>query len=103
MKGNPVPQDHVFIKWNHFQGWVDNALQEKSEKAVTAAESSRGVNSPDGYKLILFNLGKDPYEMNMLDDLPGYEDFISNLTGKILEWQKEVGDSVSLEQNYIQY
>ena len=27
----------------------------------------------------------------------------TDLTGKILEWQKEVGDSVSLEQNCIQY
>jgi arylsulfatase A-like enzyme len=111
MKGNPVPQDHVFIEWNPFQNWVDNALQEKSEKAVAIAESSRGVISPDGYKLILFNMGKnllfnlkqDPYEMNNLYGQPGYEDITTDLTGRILKWQKEVGDTVSLEQNSIQY
>ena len=103
MKGNPVPQDHVFIEWNPFQNWVDNALQKKSEKAIAAAESSRGVISPDGYKLLLFKMGKnllfnlkeDPYEMNNLYGQPGYEDIITDLTGRILEWQKELGDTVS--------
>lgn len=65
---------------------------------------SRTVISPEGMKLcinkeendMLFDLVKDPLEMNNLIDRPDYSAEVKKLTGKILEWQQKTGDTLKL-------
>jgi hypothetical protein len=64
----------------------------------------RTIVTQDGWKLNLadrdrnqlFNLNKDPWEMNNLFTHSEYQNIINTLRGKIHQWQEDVNDRVDL-------
>ena len=65
----------------------------------------RAVITPDGWKLVLadadrhqlFNLERDPFELQNLFYAGGHDDVIRRLTQEIHKWQKEVNDTVVVD------
>jgi len=105
--GQPV-EDHIFIEWNPalLRGSTPHSIPDVSADDVKRvhASATRTVISPDGWKLCLsdrdncqlFNIAKDPGETTNLYYSGQHRDVISSLTGKILEWQETVNDTVSV-------
>ncbi|MCK4292391.1 MAG: sulfatase-like hydrolase/transferase [Planctomycetes bacterium] len=104
-----VFRDHVFIEWNPNSGAIKvkrggTKLASKEELKRVENEHSRGVISPDGWKLCLsdvdksqlFNLNEDPGETVNLFDSGRHKDIISRLTKKIRQWQESVQDKVEV-------
>jgi Domain of unknown function (DUF4976) len=67
-------------------------------------ESTRAVITPDGWKLCLrdkdknelYNLQKDPREVDNLFGRTGSQEIIGKLTAEIHRWQKGAGDTIEL-------
>jgi hypothetical protein len=109
LQSGKAAEDHVYIEWNHAPRKsnkkekinledVDNIPVDVSDDFV------RTVIASDGWKLCLsdkdkcqlFNLSKDPGETTNLFYKSERRDVIKNLTRKIHQWQKKVGDTVSI-------
>ena len=80
-------------------------MSEDEAKRVHESHT-RTIITQDGWKLCLrekdknqlFNLKKDAYEKINLYGESQYREITGDLTRKIVEWQKRVGDSVDLEK-----
>ena len=108
MQSGKAFDDDVFIEWNPklrgddaYPG-LNGISADQIKRAINA--SVRTVISPDGWKLCwsdhdkcqLFDLNKDPLETTNLYYRDGYEDVKSRLKNKIVEWQEQVRDKISL-------
>jgi arylsulfatase A-like enzyme len=77
---------------------------EELQKAIRA--HTRGVISPDGWKLCLsdhdrhqlFHLEKDPWETRNLFYSGRHDDVIRRLTRRIHDWQKSVKDPIAVDR-----
>jgi arylsulfatase A-like enzyme len=103
------PVEDIFIEWNSH---MDYRVRDWAEKDPGAADSLqwaanpsiRTVISKEGLKLSLsnrnksqlFDLNKDPLEMENLFYRQEYKNSVKQLTGKILEWQKITSDTLRL-------
>jgi arylsulfatase A-like enzyme len=106
-KSKTVAED-VFIEWNPKLRGDETypALPGVSAEEVKRAEdaSIRTVITPDGWKLCwsdqdkcqLFDLNKDPLETTNLYYREGYQEVKSRLKHKIVTWQEQVKDKISL-------
>ncbi len=106
-KDNPP----VFIEWNPnalnpMRNQAPDSIQgiSRDERKKAAEARIRTIITPDGWKLALsdldknqlFNLEKDPWEMDNLYRNPLVRDKIRELRDRILKWQKETGDTVDI-------
>jgi arylsulfatase A-like enzyme len=103
----PPPEDHVFIEWNGRDS--DGAMLglwpefEEDAKRISGART-RGVISPDGWKLNLseadkcelYNLAADPGETDNLHYSGQHGAVIARLRDRIKAWQERTGDDVQL-------
>lgn len=88
------PPEDVFLEWTEHDADTFNC----------AIPSGRTVVSPDGHKLVLyetgvsmlFDLNRDPMEMNNVFGKREFADVQAILTRKIAAWQKLTGDALSL-------
>ena len=108
-----VSENSVFIEWNGYDTGIigdkkeelfvpdilkDQLSLEQLDAAVS--DAVRTVITPEGWKYNwsqtgrseLYNLNKDPGEMNNLVEEPEYEKLITELQAKIVEWQNKTGD-----------
>ncbi len=108
IKDNQVYPQDVFIEWNPKRRGEESypAMAGISIEDVKRAEgaSIRTVITPDGWKLCwsdfdncqLFDLNRDPLETTNLYYREGYEEVKTRLKNKIVRWQVQVGDKISL-------
>jgi len=108
LKESKTVAEDVFIEWNPKLRGDETypALPGVSAEEVKRAEdaSIRTVITPDGWKLCwsdqdkcqLFDLNKDPLETTNLFYREGYEEVKSRLKHKIVTWQEQVKDKISL-------
>lgn len=88
------PPEEVFLEWTEYD----------PDTFHCAIPSGRTAISPDGYKLVLYETGvsmlfdrkKDPMEMNNVFGKREYADVQARLTAKIVAWQKQTSDKLSL-------
>jgi arylsulfatase A-like enzyme len=99
----PPREDHVFIEWNGRDS--DGQMKElgpavTSEVARISGARTRGVISPDGWKLNLseadkcelYHLPTDPGETENLFYSGWHREVIARLRGRIRRWQERTGD-----------
>lgn len=114
----PLQEEDVFIEWNGSNNgigsdklgrvnkldvWQDMATREEIEETMT--DPIRTVITPEGWKFNysqreeheLYNLKKDPYEMN---NLMGEEspELINELIEKIQGWQGRTNDGIKIKK-----
>jgi arylsulfatase A-like enzyme len=111
IQGNIQSPNDVFIEWNPAiqRGKPIYGLLSVSEDEAKRVHEShtRTVITQDGWKLCLrdkdknqlFNLNNDPYEERNLYGDSQFKKIIGDLNRKIVEWQKNVGDSVDFESS----
>jgi arylsulfatase len=103
--GGPM-EDHVFIEWNGRDS--DGAMRQlgpevADDVARISGARTRGVISPDGWKLNLseadkcelYHLAADPGETQNLFYSGEHADVIARLTDRIKGWQERTGDDMS--------
>ncbi len=107
LAGVPRPE---YVEFNSLMPFVHGDKNESNYHAIYGGYMNlqRMIRS-DGYKLILypaghvtllFDLNKDPLEMNDLSKDDDYKDIREDLFGKLTEMQKELADSLDLEKIY---
>jgi arylsulfatase A-like enzyme len=98
-----LKENDVFVEWHpEAKGIVLKTELDLSEDEVENIRSQpwRTVISHEGWKLNLspgdqcelFDLNTDPYEQFNLFNKPEYQEKITNLTERIIAWQKKTGD-----------
>ena len=107
LAGAPKPD---YIEFNSLLPFIKGSRHESNYHAIYGGYMNfqRMIRS-DGFKLILypkgpvallFDLNKDPLEMHDLSGNDEYKDIKEDLFGKLVEMQKELGDSLDLEKTY---
>jgi len=111
MKGGFAREDHVFIEWNpsSAKDSMENPSESLNcidpERRTRALKShTRTVISPSGWKLCLndqdsdqlFNLNLDPGETQNLYYTGMYNKRIEELSKRIRQWQRRVGDRIGV-------
>jgi hypothetical protein len=111
-----LPEGDVIYEWQGFNNgfgdvvggvsilpvWRDMATAEEIQAAF--GDPVRTVVTPEGWKLNwstigedeLYNLHDDPLEMRNLFGVPGHEQIIADLRGRIRRWQERTQDTVAL-------
>jgi arylsulfatase A-like enzyme len=100
-------QEPVFIEWSPRMPETKRPRTGFSAEAVSKAlqAHTRTVIAPDGWKLCLsdadkhqlFNLERDPYELQNLFYAGRHDEVVRRLTQQIHQWQREVDDPVRID------
>ena len=107
MKGD-THRDPMFVEWTPGEpGRKETPLPGFSAEEIRKAKQARrrAVITQDGWKLVLadadkhqlYNLERDPYELQNLFYVGGHDDVIRRLTQEIHQWQKETKDTVVVD------
>jgi len=107
LEQNEFPAEDIFIEWNagiDFQAreWADREVTADMLASQTLPPSIRTIISTDGWKLSLsnrgrsqlFDLNKDPLEINNLFYQEANQEIIKDLSRRIHNWQKATGDTI---------
>mgnify|MGYP000851659636 CR=1 FL=1 len=108
--GDETPGNNdVFVQWygdNGLKKWVTLYSDPEERKRLTELCSAgvRMLVTRDGWRLSLsengenelYNLNEDPYETKNLYYTGRCQDIVEELSGRILRWQKQYGDSAVL-------
>lgn len=108
LKADKFPAEDIFIEWNshmdyRVRDWAEREITEADSVQLAANPSIRTVISKEGMKLSLsnrdksqlFDLNKDPLEIENLFYQEGYKQTINELAGKIKEWRSVTNDTLS--------
>ncbi len=74
----------------HWDSWVEKAKTDAKAKAIVERYQHRTREE-------LYDLRKDPFEMNNLADNPEFSQLIKSLKKQLAEWCKTQGDKLALE------
>jgi len=97
----------VIVEWQGVDAWPDRSyspdISEAEYREVTG-QPMRTIISPDGWKLTLspvdrgelYDLNRDPVELNNLIDEPAQAGRIRDLAGRLRAWQKATNDTAPL-------
>jgi len=112
MKADEFPAEDIFIEWNsdmdyRVRDWADREITQADSVQLAASPSIRTVISKEGWKLSLsnrdksqlFDLNKDPLEIENLYYKEEYQQTIKELAGKIKEWQTVTNDTLRFPIN----
>ncbi len=99
-----LEDNDVFIEWNGADGHIPASLGE-AEPNQSMVHPHRTVITPDGWKLNrygrgqgeLYNLARDPFELENLYHRGEQRGKIADLEERIRAWQEETGDEVGEE------
>jgi arylsulfatase A-like enzyme len=107
LMADEFPAEDIFIEWNshmdyRVRNWAEKDPGEADSLQWAANPSIRTVISKEGWKLSLsnrdksqlFDLNKDPSEIENLFYQEEYKQTINELAGKIYLWQKATGDTL---------
>lgn len=103
LRGENLPAQPVFLQWSPEE--KAHKFKSKPEEVRRAlSESTRGIVTPDGWKLCLrdndknelYNLQKDRFEEHNLFYQGGDRNVIDQLSATIHEWQERNGDVVKV-------
>ena len=98
----------MFVEWTPGEpGRKETPLPGFSAEEIRKAKQARrrAVITQDGWKLVLadadkhqlYNLERDPYELQNLFYMGGHDDVIRRLEQEIHQWQKETKDTVVVD------
>jgi len=108
VKGNEMPPEQIFLQWTSGRGLKKlkqgTKLASPDQIRDAMSERTRGVISPEGWKLCLrdkdknelYNLREDPGEEHNLYYDGRHQEVIARFTGEIHKWQESAGDTVKL-------
>jgi arylsulfatase A-like enzyme len=107
VRGQTMPPRNIFLEWSpgrtpKVQKGTKLGSAGEIERALD--ESTRAVITPDGWKLCLrdkdknelYNLQKDPHEVDNLFGRTDCQEIVGKLTAEIHRWQKGAGDTIAL-------
>jgi arylsulfatase A-like enzyme len=107
MKEDKFPAEDIFIEWNshmdyRVRDWAEREITEADSVQLAASPSIRTIISKEGLKLSLsnrdksqlFDLNKDPLEIENLFYKDEYQQTIKELEGKIKKWQTLTNDTL---------
>ena len=107
LKAEEFPEEDIFIEWNsamdyRVRDWAEREITEADSVRLAASPSIRTVISKEGLKLSLsnrdksqlFDLNKDPLEIENLFYKDEYQQTIKELAGKIKKWQTLTNDTL---------
>ncbi len=107
LKMDEFPSEDIFIEWNshmdyRVRDWADREITEADSAQLAASPSIRTVISKEGMKLSLsnrdksqlFDLNKDPLEIENLFYQEEYKKTINELAGKIKQWRRVTNDTL---------
>jgi len=112
MNADEFPAEDIFIEWNsdmdyRVRDWADRDITMADSLQWAGNPSIRTVISREGWKLSLsnrdksqlFDLNKDPLEINNLFYQEEYEHIIKELAEKIAKWQNVTNDTLHFSVN----
>ena len=100
-----------YVQFKSLLPLLNGTAQQSYEAIYGAYTGGQRMVTEGDYKLILYprvpktllyNVKKDPHETRNLADLAEYEPTIKKLFKRLLELQKETGDSLDLRQSFAQ-
>jgi arylsulfatase A-like enzyme len=107
LKAEKFPAEDIFIEWNshmdyRVRAWAERDPDKADSIQWAASPSIRTVITKEGMKLSLsnrdksqlFDLNKDPLEMENLYYKEEYKQTIHELAGKIKEWRRVTNDTL---------
>ena len=89
-KGKFKERDFVVGQYYSKQKWVTPIRTIRTHRYK--------LNKYIGYRNELYDLKKDPYELNNLADDPGYADILANISSKLDEWIRKNNDPFYSQQ-----
>ncbi len=108
LEGSAKPES-VFLQWHAVRSGrmhklADQGLMDRELADSAADVNARTIVTPEGLKLSLrdrdvsqlYDLSKDPHEMENLYSMSRYRKTIAKLTKEMEKWQKSIGDSLEV-------